>query len=225
MNSWRVFTMQFRRDWLLNCRNKQQLLNSALFFMMIMVFFPLTIPAHSTYLKQLAPGLIWVTVLLAQLLCLERLYKQDLDDGVIEQWLLEPGALVVIVSAKIAVHWLLTIVPLLLYCPFIAFLFDFNLFETAVLALSLCLGSPAILYLSALVAATGNNAAQQGAYMALLLLPLAVPVMIFGSNSMLVAQTHLLPISDFAMLFACSLLALCFLPFAIATIIRVSLVD
>lgn len=219
------FGRQFQRELLIHMRQPRLLINASLFFVMIVVFFPLTMPSSSLLLKQIAPGLVWMAVLLAALLASERLFQQDYDDGVIEQWLVSGYSLRIIVSAKMLAHWLLTVTPLLLFCPIFALLFGFTGYELMILLLVLILGTPAILALCALAAAFGTGMQQKGILMALVLLPLTVPVMIFGSGT-ITACMQGLPVSGYlAILLAISILAVGFLPFAIAAVIRIGLAD
>lgn len=219
------FGRQFQRELLIHMRQPRLLINASLFFVMIVVFFPLTMPPNSLLLKQIAPGLVWMAVLLATLLASERLFQQDHDDGVIEQWLVSGYSLRIIVSAKMLAHWLLTVTPLLLFCPILALLFGFTLHELIILLLVLIAGTPAILALCALAAAFGTGMAQKGILMALVLLPLTVPVMIFGSGTITASMQGLSVSGYLAILLAISILAVGFLPFAIAAVIRIGLAD
>ncbi|MDP1603937.1 MAG: heme exporter protein CcmB [Legionella sp.] len=219
------FFRQFHREFLVNIRQPRLLINSALFFVMITVFFPLTLPANPLIIRQVAPGIIWIAVLLAMLLASERLFQQDYDEGIIEQWLTSGYSVSLIVSAKLLLHWLLTIVPLLLFSPFLAILFGFSSREVIILMASLLAGTPAILYLCALAAAFGTSMQHKGVFMALILLPLTVPVMIFGSSLLSTAIGNQQVLGHLALLLAFSLISVSFLPFAIASIIRISLAD
>ncbi|STX28389.1 heme exporter protein CcmB [Legionella beliardensis] len=223
LTAWQCFNKQFRRDWLLNMRQPRLLINAALFFVMIVVFFPLTMPPNMDILRQVIPGVIWIAVLLAMLLAADRLFLQDYEEGIIEQWLISGYSTSLIVTAKLAVHWLLTLLPLLLFCPFLALFFHFSWLELIVLMLSLIAGTPAILALCSLAAAFSVGLQQKGIFMALILLPLTLPIMIFGSSSLAVMEFSQVT-GNLAMLLAFSLLCVCFLPFAIAAIIRISLI-
>jgi heme exporter protein B len=144
---------------------------------------------------------------------------------VIEQWLLSSNPLSLIITAKLFIHWILNLLPMLIFCPLLALLFHLSGQELGILILGLILGTPAILFLSGLAAAFSTGMAQKGVLMALILLPLTVPVMIFGSGS-LTAFMQGLPTSAYpAFLLALSILAAGFLPFAIAGVISVVLVD
>ncbi|WP_419420645.1 heme exporter protein CcmB [Legionella sp. D16C41] len=223
LTTWQCFNRQFKRDLLLNMREPRLLINAALFFIMIVVFFPLTIPPDINILKQVIPGIIWIAVLLAMLLAADRLFLQDYEEGLIEQWLTSGYSLTIIISAKLSVHWLLTLLPLLFFCPFLAVFFQFSKLELLTLIVSLIVGTPAILALCSLAAAFSVGLQQKGIFMALILLPLTLPIMIFGSSS-LEAITFSQVTGNIAILLAISLLCICFLPFAIAAIVRISLI-
>ncbi len=220
-----LFKHQLTRELLLHSRQLRLIVNSCLFFLMILVFFPLTMTPDIHLLRTIAPGLVWIAMLLALFLSAERLFQQDYDDGVIEQWLVSGYPVSLMVSSKILIHWALNLLPMLLFCPFLALLFALNAHETVVLMLSLVCGTPAILLLCALAAAFSTSLQQKGMLMALILLPLTIPVMIFGSGT-LIAVMQELPASGYlAILSAMSIVASITLPFAIAGVIRIGLVD
>ncbi len=220
-----MFMRQLNREYLLHARQLRMIVNACLFFLMIMVFFPLTMPPDAELLRTILPGLVWIAVLLAILLSSERLFQQDYDDGVIEQWLVSGYPISVYVAAKVCMHWLSTLLPILLFCPFLALLFALNGHETLILMLSLLCGTPAILFLCALAAAFGTGLRQKGVLMALVLLPLTIPVMIFGSGAITAAMQGLPVVGYLAILLAISVMATGFLPFAVAGIARISFVD
>lgn len=225
MSTLQYFLRQVRRDALVQLRQPGMIINSSLFFIMIMVFSPLAMPPDAQLLLQIAPGLVWIATLLSMLLASERLFQQDYDTGVIEQWLVSGNSLAVLLSAKLLVQWLLTIIPLLLFCPLLALLFGFSMYHVFILALSLIAGTPCLLGLCALAAAFGTGMQQKGVFMALILLPLSVPVMIFGSGTVVAAMNQE-PVSGYlALILAISLLTIGFLPFAIAALIRISLAE
>ncbi|KTD35985.1 heme exporter protein CcmB [Legionella nautarum] len=220
-----LFGRQFKRELLLHLRQPRLLLHSALFFLMVAIFFPLTMPPETRILHSVGPGLVWIAMLLAMLLTSVGLFQQDYEDGVIEQWLISSYPLSVIVTAKLMVHWLINLLPMLIFCPLLALLFQFTWSEMGVLMLSLLVGTPAILFLCGLAAAFSAGMQQKGVLMALVLLPLTIPIMVFGSGSLTAAMQGLAVLGYLAILLALSLLAVAFLPFAIAAVIRISLVD
>jgi heme exporter protein B len=221
----RVFMQQVTREMVLTLRHIRMIANSVLFFLMIMVFFPLTLPPDMTLLRMVLPGLVWIAVLLAFLLSSDCLFQQDYEDGVIEQWLVSGYVISLFVSAKVVVQWVLMLIPILLFIPVLAVLFGLNGHEAWIVMLSLVCGTPAILFLGALAAAFGTGLQQKGVFMALILLPLTIPVIIFGSGT-LTAAMHGLPVGGYlAILLAMSVMAAGFIPFAVAGIIRISLTD
>ena len=220
-----LFTKQLSRELLLHLRQLRLIINSCLFFLMIVVFFPLTMTPDVALLRTIAPGLVWIAMLLALFLSSERLFQQDYDDGVIEQWLVSGLPISVMVGAKVLIHWLLNLLPMLLFCPFLAILFRLSVHETVILMLSLICGTPSILLLCGLAAAFASGFQQKGILMALILLPLTIPVMIFGSGTLIAAMQGL-PVQGYlALLLAMSLFTSTLLPFAIAGVIRINLVE
>ena len=220
-----LFKRQLSRELLLHLRQLRLITNSCLFFLMIVVFFPLTMAPDIALLRTVAPGLVWIAMLLAMFLSSERLFQQEYDDGVIEQWLVSGYPIRLLVSAKILVHWLLNLLPMLLFSPFLAVLFSLTGHETIILMFSLVCGSPAILFLCALAAAFSTGIQQKGILMALILLPLTIPIMIFGSGTLISAMQGL-PVSGYlALLLALSILSSGLIPFAVASVIRIALAD
>ena len=220
-----LFKRQMSREILLQLRQLRLIVNTCLFFLMIVVFFPLTMSPDIVLLHTVAPGLVWIAMLFALFLSSERIFHQDYDDGIIEQWLVSGFPISVFISAKMLVHWLLNMVPMLAFSPFLAMLFSLTLHETIVLMLSLICGTPAILFLCAMAAACSTGLQQKGVLMSLILLPLTIPVMIFGSGTLTAAMQGLPVMGYLALLLALSILAVGFLPFAVAGVIRVGLVD
>lgn len=211
------------REWLLQWRQPTYLCNALLFFIMMMVFFPLTLPSKAMLLHQLAPGLVFIAVLFVFLLLSERFFHQDYEDGMFDQWLVSGHSLVPLSCAKLLVYWLLTLIPLLLFCPMLSLLFAFTLNESLVLSLSLLFSTPAMLALCVLAAAFSIGRQQKGLLTALILLPLTLPLMIFGSSAVMMAGQGLDVSGYLAMLLAMSLLSSTCLPFAIASVLRVGL--
>ena len=169
--------------------------------------------------------MVWIAALLALFLSAERLFQQDYEDGVIEQWLVSGYPISLLISAKILVHWLLNLVPMLAFVPFLSLLFSLSIHEALVLMLSLICGTPAILFLCAMAAACSTGLQQKGVLMSLILLPLTIPVMIFGSGTLLAAMQGLPIIGYLSLLLAMSVVAAGLLPFAIAGVIVVGLVN
>jgi heme exporter protein B len=219
------FKRQCYREYLLQWRQPRRLWNSAIFFVMVLIFFPLAMPASLELLQTIAPGLVWIAVLLSILLASEGLFQQDYEEGVLEQWLLSGYALSSYVSAKLLVYWIFTVTTLLFFCPLLSLVFHLSAQVTSVLALSLLLSTPALLSLCFLAAAFSIARKQKGLLTALILLPLTLPLIIFGSATVIAAQQALPVQGYFAIQLAISLPAFVFLPFAIAAVLRFSVVS
>jgi heme exporter protein B len=214
---------QLHRELLLCCRQSRYVLMATLFFVMLIVFFPLTLRPEQALLRSVLPGIVWMALLLSLLISSESMFQQDYEQGVLEQWLVSGLPLSVMVTSKVLVHWMCNLIPMIVLSPFIAFLFSLSFQETAYFALSLCVGTPALMCLCALSTAFSLGTQQKGAMMALILLPLTLPILIFGSSVLSFAMIGA-PVSGFlAILLALSLLALSVIPFGIAQIIRISL--
>jgi len=168
-----------RRDLRAALRQPGELLAPLGFALVVVALFPLGLAPDAALLRQLAPGLLWVVALLASLLALPRLFAADLADGTLEQWLLAPQPRALLVLAKLAVHWLLTGLPLVLLAPLLGLLLGLE--QVGALALSLLLGTPLLSLLGALGAVLTLQARAGTGLLALLLLPLEVPVLVFGS--------------------------------------------
>jgi heme exporter protein B len=221
----RLFLMQFKRELLLQSRQIHHVVNFCLFFLMVLLLFPLTLKPDSQILHLILPGLVWVSLLLSLLLCAERMFLQDYEHGVIEQWLTSGQSLSILVAAKVWAHWLLHIAPILLFCPLIALIFSLSSWALAVLLLSLLCATPCVLFLCALSASLGVGIQQKGALMALIVLPLTLPVLVFGSGVIHDAMSNLPVHGVLACLLAFSVLSATLLPYVIAGVIRVTLVD
>ena len=216
------FWHQCTREWHLYLRQPRLIINAALFFLMIVVFFPLTIPADPELLRELAPGLIWIALLFAFFLSGESLFQQEEDDGVLAQWLLSGSPLVIFILAKISIHWALNILALLLLIPFYAMLFGLSNYATLILTCSLICGTPAMIALCTLSATFGLGVKQKSTLMALVLFPLTLPLIIFGSATTTAAMQGQDVSGYLALLSGLSLLSLSLLPLAAAGVIRVS---
>lgn len=220
-----LFLKSFQREMLIQTRQVRYIINSCLFFLMLLFIFPLTLKPEAALMRTVAPGLIWMAILLSLLLSAERLFQQDYEQGVMEQWLVSGRPLSLMISAKVLAHWLLNIIPFLILSPLVAVIFSFNFHDTLILVLSLICGTPALFFLCALAAAFGVGVNQRGALMALILLPLTLPLLIFGSGTLTIAMQGL-PVSGYlALLLAMSLIAASFLPYAIAGVVRISHMD
>ncbi len=172
-----------RRDLALALRSRAEVLLILVFFVLIASLFPLATSPQSSLLKQIGPGVAWVSALLAILLSLPRLFAADHADGTLEQMLMSPAPLAAIVAGKVLSHWLSNCLPLIVTTPLIGLQFGLSAREIAVLSLAIALGSPILVWLGAMTSALTLGARGGGALLALLVLPLAVPVLIFGAGA------------------------------------------
>ncbi|MBI1906064.1 MAG: heme exporter protein CcmB [Rhodocyclales bacterium] len=177
------FFAVMRRDLLLAWRGRADVLVTLAFFVIVVCLFPFGVGAETNQLRAIAPGVLWVAALLSTLLSLHRLFAQDHADGTLEQLLLSPEPTALWVLAKIAAHWIVTGLPLVLVAPGLALLFDVGQGVLGVLTLSLALGSPILALLGAVGAALTLGLRGGGVLLALLVLPLFVPVLIFGAGA------------------------------------------
>lgn len=221
----RMVRRQLHREFTIHCREPRQIIYACLFFVIMLVFFPLTISTDPKMLRTMASGIIWIDLLFTIFLSSDRLFQQDYDDGVIEQWLVSGYPVSMLVTAKMLMHWFLTIIPLLIICPLMSVFFNLSSHETMILILSLLCGTPAISFLCALAAAFSAGLKREGILMALIVFPLTVPILIFGSST-LMASLQGLPVEGYlAILLAFSILTMAFLPVAIGAVIRMSLAE
>jgi len=173
---WRVL----RRDLLLALRRRADLASTLAFFVLVCALFPFGVGPEAELLHTIAPGVLWVAALLASTLALGRLFAHDHVDGTLEQLALSGMPLSVIVLGKVAAHWLVVGLPLVLLAPVLALQFGLAADEALPLGLSLLLGTPALSLVGALGAALTLGARGGGVLLSLLVLPLSVPVLIFG---------------------------------------------
>lgn len=154
-----------------------------LFFVVTAALFPLGVGPELTVLSRIAAGVLWVAALLAAMLSLERLFQADYEDGALDQLALSPLPLEFVVLAKCAAHWLTAGVPLVIVAPLLALLFDMKGEGLGLLVLAMLLGTPSLSLIGGVGAALVVGARRAGVLLALLVLPLAVPVLIFGTSA------------------------------------------
>jgi heme exporter protein B len=177
-----IFLAVLRRDLLLAWRSRADLLVALSFFIVVASLFPFGVGAEPNQLRAIGPGVVWVAALLAGLLALPRMFNQDFESGVLEQLLLSPEASVVWVSAKIAAHWLTTGLPLAVVSPLVALMYGLEPSAAGILLLALLLGTPMLSLIGGIGAALTLGLRGAGSLLALLVLPLMVPVLIFGAG-------------------------------------------
>lgn len=212
-----------RRELQLAFRSGAEVVNPLWFFLIVITLFPLGVGPEPQLLARIAPGIVWVAALLASLLALERLFRDDFLDGSLEQLLLLPTPLPVTVIGKVVAHWLLTGVPLILLSPLVALLLSLDMASWRAVALTLLLGTPTLSFLGAIGVGLTVGLRRGGVLLSLLVLPLAIPVLIFASAAIDAAGMGL-PIGGYlAILGAMLVLSAMLSPFATAAALRISL--
>jgi heme exporter protein B len=191
------FGAVLQRDLLLAMRRKTEVLTGVFFFVVVASLFPLAIGPDFKLLRQIAPGILWVGALLSSTLMLPRLFESDHRDGSLEQMCLSPGGLIGLSAAKIVAHWLLCGLPLVVLSPLLALQFDLGGQAMQTLALTLLIGTPVLSVLGSVGAALTLGVRGGGVLLSLLILPLFVPVLVFGAGAVeaqisgLGAQAHM----------------------------------
>ena len=204
-------------------RRAQDVLTPMIFFAIVVSLFPLGVGPEPGRLAALAPGVLWVAALLATMLSLPRMFAGDHADGTLEQLLLAPQPLAVLVLGKVLAHWLLTGLPLVVLSPLLALQLQLPDQAFGTLILSLLLGTPVLSLLGATGAALTLGLRGGGVLISLLVLPLYTPVLIFGAGSVAAATTGIDTEAHFSLLGAFLALAVSFTPWATAAALRVSL--
>jgi heme exporter protein B len=210
-----------KRDLLLVLRQRSDAVNPLLFFLMVASMFPLGIGPDPSTLRLIAPGVIWVAALLATLLSAEAMFRADFDDGALEQLIISPHALPALMLAKVVAHWLITGLPLILLVPLLATLFGLPGDLTVILLWTLILGTPTLSLVGAIGVALTIGLRRGGLLLALLLLPLYVPVLLFATGGVVAQARGLSASGHLYMLAALLTLAVTLAPFATATALKI----
>lgn len=200
-------------------RNLSGLCTPLVFFLMINAFYPLGLKASSSQLLEISPMICWITVLLSTFLIAESFFQQEFYWGVFEQWLLSQTGLFVLVSTKLLIKWVFAIFPMIIAAFVINLIYGQNTNKALLLFGSLLLGSPILLLISILMSAAGLSVSMNSGLLALLTLPITLPVFIFGSGIVFSAS----PLFSLYMLSALFILSLITIPLCICYLIRVSL--
>jgi len=212
-----------KREWLLAVRRKGDVLSLLVFFVIVVSLFPFGVGPELETLREIASGVVWVAALLATMLSLSRLFANDYADGALEQLLLMPQPPALIVLAKITAHWLLTGLPLALVAPLLGLQYGLSGAPLLVMSAAIAIGSPALSAIGAIGAALTLGLRGGGVLLSLLVLPLFVPILIFGAGTV-DAAVHGSPYSAHLLLLAaCSIAALVLAPLASAAALRIAI--
>ena len=217
-----VFAATLRREWRVAAQRRGDYVNPLVFFLMVVSLFPLGIGPDPARLAQLAPGIVWVVALLACLLSTDGLFRSDYDDGSLEQMQLTSAPLYAVVLAKTLAHWLLTGFPLTLVAPLLAVLLHLPADGYLALVLSMAIGTPTLSLIGAIGAGLTVGLRRGGLLLSLLVLPLYIPVLIFGVSAVTSAVDGFGFRAQLALLGALAAAAATLAPFAIAAAVRIS---
>lgn len=212
-----------RRDLLVAMRSKADAANTLLFFVIVTSLFPLGVGPEPALLRSIAPGVVWVAALLASMLALARLFAADYADGTLEQLALAPQPLAALVAAKIVAHWLVTGLPLALIAPLLGLQFDLPGPALLTLVVSLLIGTPVLSLLGAVGAALTLGLRASGVLVSLIVLPLTVPVLVFGAGAVEATASGLGAEAHLSLLAAFLLITAALSPWAAAAAIRIAL--
>jgi len=217
-----LFWAVLKRDLMLAYRKKSDLFNPLIFFLMVATLFPLGVSPEPDFLAEVAPGVVWVAALLATLLSMDSLFRSDFEDGTLEQTLLSPQPLFIVVLAKVLAHWMMSGLPLTLLAPLLGVMLFLPAEGMSGLMMSLLLGTPTLSLIGAIGAALTVGLRKGGVLISLLVLPLYIPVLIFGTSAVQAAVTGLPLAGFFALLGAMLALGFVMAPLAISAALRIS---
>ena len=211
------------RDMALAMRRKSEVLTTLLFFVIVVSLFPLGVGPEKDTLSIIAPGVLWVAALLASMLSLNRLFADDYNDGTLEQLIISSQPLAMIVFGKILSHWFLTGLPLVLISPLLGYQLGLDADSIIILMLTLLIGTPVLSFIGAVGAGLTLGVRGGGVLLSLLILPLYIPVLIFGSGAVEAARTGLGVEAHFSIMGAFLVGAIILAPLGAAAALRISL--
>ena len=220
---WPAIRWAIARDVRLALRSRAELGVQLLFYVIVASLFPLATSPERNLLATMGPGVLWVAALLASLLSLSRLFAGDHADGTLEQIALSPYPLAALVFGKIIAHWLTTGLPVVAFAPLLGLQYAMDGESLAVLTAALLIGTPILSLLGAIGAALTLGLRGGGSLLALLILPLYVPVLIFGAGAVEAARAGLGASANLSLLGAGLLVAIVGAPFAAAAAVRIAL--
>ena len=211
------------RDLTLAMRRKAEVLTTLFFFIIVITLFPLGVGPQIDTLREIAPGVLWVAALLASMLSLTRMFSDDYDDGTLEQIVIAAQPLSLLVFSKILAHWLVSGLPLVLISPLLGMQLGMEGESIWILTLTLLLGTPVLSLIGAVGAGLTLGVRGGGVLLSLLVLPLYIPVLIFGSGAVESFRGGLGVDAHFSLLGVFLVLAILLAPWAAATALRISL--
>ena len=219
----KIYAKTLARDLKMALRNPSSFLNPLLFFVIAISLFPLAISPEAHTLSNIAPGVIWVTCMLSVLLSLNALFHYDFDNGVLEQMVISPFSLSLMLLAKITAHWLLTGLPIILLSPLMGMVLFLDIDSIYILMLTLLLATPSLSLIGAIGASLIVGIKNSGMLLSLLILPLYIPILIFATSAVSQAQFDLSISGQLYFLVTILLISLMTSPFVSAIALKVSL--
>ena len=219
----KIYTKTLVRDLKMALRNPSSFLNPLLFFVIAISLFPLAISPEAHTLSNIAPGVIWVTCMLSVLLSLNALFHYDFDNGVLEQMVISPFSLSLMLLAKITAHWLLTGLPIVLLSPLMGMVLFLDIDSIYILMLTLLLATPSLSLIGAIGASLIVGIKNSGMLLSLLILPLYIPILIFATSAVSQAQFDLSISGQLYFLVTILLISLMASPFVSALALKISL--
>ena len=220
---WYSIKSMIGRELLIAARYPAEILNPLVFFLMVVTLFPLGISPEPEFLSQIAGPVIWIAALLALMLSLDSLFKNDFDDGSLEQLLISPSPIAMMVLVKVITHWFTTVFPIILLAPVLALMLHLPAEGYGALFLTLLLGTPTISLIGGIGAALTVGLHRGGVLLSLIVLPLFIPILVFSASAIEAANMGMLYNPQLAILAAMLLLALLAAPFATAFALKISI--
>lgn len=218
-----IFWRLFQSDLKLAFRKKGDFFNPLIFFGLVVLLFPIGISASENLLKEIAPGLVWIAALLSVLLTLDLLFKQDYEDGTLEQWVTSDHALAGFVLARLLSHWVVTALPLVIMAPVLAISVSMPLDAIGVLVISLLVGTAFLIIVGGIGAALTIGLNKSSILLPLLVIPFYVPILIFGASAVEVTAAGWSAAGQLYVMFGLLFLAVTLAPFAAASALKISL--
>ena len=218
----RIYLHILRRDLLLAMRHRAELINPLLFFVLVVVLFPLGIGTEQKLLSSIAPAIVWIAALLSALLSLDHIFRSDMEDGSLEQMIISTQPTSLIVLAKITAHWITTGLLITLVGPLLGVFLGLSGDTAQMLFFTLCIGTPILSAIGSIGVALTVGLRRGGIILSLLVLPLYVPVLIFASQTVSAANAGVAVTASLALLAALLMLAMALSPWATAAALRMS---
>lgn len=212
-----------KRDLVIAVRNPGEWLNPLMFFLMVLALFPLAVDPDPKFLSKIAAGIVWVAALLATLLSLDALFKADVEDGTLEQWLASGESLYAMALGKVFVHWCISGLPLTLVAPLLALMMNLPDDAYSALFFSLLLGTPILSLLGAVGAALTAGVRSGGLLLSLVILPLYIPILIFGASAVYHAGIGMEYVGQLGFLASFLCISMTLTPFAVAGALKLNL--